>query len=193
MTTTVKQGIQKCKLEKVWGYFLNTLQQMLHNKMVELTTNLQLYLEESAWCWMAEILTCIVENLLGLGNQYNNCIGNNIVKLSDWKSAFQQFVEMDEKKSILSSLPKSGDIFIITNQKTMKAKLDNWAKFYIWLGCANNHAVDTYHIFDPKTQKLILACEVVFIKTIFHWQRDQAEQLWSTKYWRWRRSWNWAY
>ena len=87
----------------------------------------------------------------------------NMVKTFNGMSAFQQLVRKDKKKDIFSSLQKFGEKYIITNHEKIKSILDNYAKLCIWLGYANNHAVDTYYVLNPMTWKVILTHEAILM------------------------------
>ena len=88
-------------------------------------------------------------------NKYYDKLENTVMKVSTGWSAFEQCLGMDENKIILFSLQKFIDLHIITNQKKIKAKLNYCAKPCIWSGYAGNHGVDTYHVLNPKTWKVI--------------------------------------
>ena len=61
-------------------------------------------------------------------------------------------------------MQKIGEMCIATfKDNTHRAKLANCGTSGIWVGYANNHPTGTYHIFNPKTKRIILTWDVTFL------------------------------
>ena len=69
-------------------------------------------------------------------------------------SPFQQFFGK-EKKNVLTSMQKFGEMCIATNKDNSHwAKLDNHGTPSIWVGYTEKHPASTYKIFNPKLKKM---------------------------------------
>ena len=65
-------------------------------------------------------------------------------------------------KSNIDLTKKSSEPYVVTDRKSIKAKLSNRGKPCNWLGYAKSHLEGTYMIINPKTNRVILSRDVVF-------------------------------
>jgi hypothetical protein len=53
---------------------------------------------------------------------------------------------------------------VVANRNNVKAKLDDHGKTCIWLRYAKDHAIGTYHVYNPKTNQVSLTRDVTFLR-----------------------------
>jgi hypothetical protein len=63
----------------------------------------------------------------------------------------------------MNSAKTFGEMVVVANRNNVKAKLDDRGKTCIWLGYAKDHAIGTYRVYIPKTNKVSLTRDVTFL------------------------------
>ena len=64
----------------------------------------------------------------------------------------------------MNSAKTFGEMVVVTDCNNVKAKLDDRGKTCIWLGYAKDHAIGTYRVYNPKTNKVSLTRDVTFLR-----------------------------
>jgi hypothetical protein len=64
----------------------------------------------------------------------------------------------------MNSAKTFGEMVVVANRNNVKAKLDDRGKTCIWLGYAKDHAIGTYRVYNPKTNKVLLTRDVTFLR-----------------------------
>ena len=70
-------------------------------------------------------------------------------------------------KDVISSPYKFGSVCVVTTPDKFEDQMKNQGKKYIWVGNAAIHAVDTYHLINPTTQRCTLWRDVIFEKNVW--------------------------
>ena len=87
-----------------------------------------------------------------------------IVKEGDELSAYQKFFGKGNK-SIVNTTKKFGQRCMNTNRGKIKAKLAKRGTVMHWLGYSHDHAVGTYRLYNPDTQRVIQSRDVTFLES----------------------------
>ena len=67
---------------------------------------------------------------------------------------------------------------VVTNQEKIKAKLADRGKTYMGLGYARNHPVGTYRVLNLKAGKIIITCDVLFLRKSYgDWETDKIQEV----------------
>jgi hypothetical protein len=72
------------------------------------------------------------------------------------------------RSKLYSHLVEFGRKGFVTNRSEIIGKLQPKAQICLMLGYADNHAPDTYSLFNPTTRRIILSRDVVWDKWVFH-------------------------
>ena len=63
---------------------------------------------------------------------------------------------------------------VIADQMKIMAKLLDRGKICMFLGYADGHAAGTYCIWNPETKKVIISCDVIFLRKSYgNWNQEQ--------------------
>ena len=84
-----------------------------------------------------------------------------LVKPGEATDSYRQFFG-EGVKSNIDATKKFGEPCVVTDRKSMKAKLSDRGKPRSWLGYAKPHSKGTCKILNPKTKCVILSRDVVF-------------------------------
>ena len=88
---------------------------------------------------------------------------NHLITPNISLNPFQHFFGKG-KSHVLKSMQQFGEICIATfKDNTHRAKLANRGTPGVWVGYAEYHPTRTYQIFNPKTKRIILTCDVTFL------------------------------
>ena len=89
---------------------------------------------------------------------------NLIIRPGETENSYQKFYG-DKKKCFTSgdNLKTFGEEVIVADRTKIKAKLRDRGIKCFWLGYAKNRSSDTYRLYNPKTQKIILSRDVIFL------------------------------
>ena len=80
-------------------------------------------------------------------------------------NSFHKFFGKGVKSIIpMNSAKTFGEMVVVANRNNVKAKLDDRGKTCIWLGYAKDHAIGTYRVYNPKTNKVLLTRDVTFLR-----------------------------
>jgi hypothetical protein len=60
----------------------------------------------------------------------------------------------------MNSAKTFGEMVVVANRNNVEAKLDDYGKTCIWLGYAKDHAIETYRVYNTKTNKMSLTIDV---------------------------------
>jgi hypothetical protein len=63
----------------------------------------------------------------------------------------------------MNSAKTFGEMVVVANRNNVEAKLDDYGKTCIWLGYAKDHAIETYRVYNTKTNKMSLTIDVTFL------------------------------
>ena len=85
-----------------------------------------------------------------------------ITDASDMNS-YQKFFGKGKRCPVTEPTKKFGEPCIVSDRTKIKSKLQERGKEANWIGYASDHATYRYHIFNPKTRKVILSRDVTFI------------------------------
>src|SRR5210317_14677 len=81
-----------------------------------------------------------------------------------------------KKKSLdIKYLKRFGEIGVIANRKSIKTKTEDRGSKCYFVGYADDHTPDTYRMFNPNTNKIILSRDIRWIDT-FKMQRDETNE-----------------
>ena len=97
-----------------------------------------------------------------------------IVKEGDELSAYQKFFGKGSK-SIVNTTKKFGQRCMNTNRGKIKAKLAKRGTVMHWLGYSHDHAVGTYRLYNPDTQRVIQSRDVTFLESNAIQTHDDSE------------------
>ena len=92
-------------------------------------------------------------------------LDNMLLKQGETTNSFHKFFGKGVKSIIpMNSAKKFGEMVVVANRNNVKAKLDDRGKTCIWLGYAKDHAIGTYRVYNPKTNKVLLTRDVTFLR-----------------------------
>jgi hypothetical protein len=92
-------------------------------------------------------------------------LSNMLLKRGETTNSFHKFFGKGVQSFYpMNSAKTFGEIVVIANRKNVKAKLDDRGKMCIWLGHAKDHAIRTYRVYNPKTNKVSLTRDVTFLR-----------------------------
>ena len=91
-------------------------------------------------------------------------LDNLIIRAGETENSFQKFHE-DKKKCFASgdNFKTFGEEVIVADRTKIKAKLRDRGIKCLWIGYAKNRSSDTYRLYNPKTRKIILSRDVIFL------------------------------
>jgi len=92
-------------------------------------------------------------------------LSNMLLKQGETTNSFHKFFGKGVKSIIpMNSAKTFGEMVVVTDCNNVKAKLDDRGKTCIWLGYAKDHAIGTYRVYNPKTNKVSLTRDVTFLR-----------------------------
>eukprot|EP00970_Alexandrium_tamarense_P003304 scaffold525_cov112-Alexandrium_tamarense.AAC.1 len=92
-------------------------------------------------------------------------LDNMLLRQGETTNSFHKFFGKGVKSIIpMNSAKTFGEMVVVANRNNVKAKLDDRGKTCIWLGYAKDHAIGTYRVYNPKTNKVLLTRDVTFLR-----------------------------
>lgn len=92
-------------------------------------------------------------------------LDNMLIKQGETMNSFHKFFGKGVKSIIpMNSAKTFGEMVVVAKRNKVKAKLDDRGKTCIWLGYAKDHAIGTYRVYNPRTNKVSLTRDVTFLR-----------------------------
>ena len=106
----------------------------------------------------------------------NTATKNENISVRDVNPPFTKFHGKDSR--IVPHLRRFGEMGVVTTKKKIQGKIETTGKVALFVGYAENHAGDTYRMFNPATKKILISRDVRWLNKIYgKWAKENSSQI----------------